>query len=405
MRETHIQPPRIEFLYTDIGRGHPSYLDGIIEALVRRGEIGLVRGETDVFAVSSGLSKLAWRLARGLYHVGSSGGSGARLYNRLRSDADYNRPGVMLRLLGRSIARTYMSRPWPLVVAHPILVAILKGKQQLLYQHGELATPSESLVRGASRVLAPTGETARAFVESGYAPKDVVVTGLCIEPSLVRQAEDAFESRLERLRSIEERTGAFFSSGAEPKSHVRMLTSAIESIVRSGGRAILFAQRGGRFQRAAVTHFERRKLRFSVLDDREPMATRPEVISVVTFASRRELAHRTAQLFPEFDYFVAPAHERSNWALGLGLPMFIVGPQIGSFAPLNREHLISAGVAKPLETINDARDLGTEVNGRHTIDSLVEMAQVGWGRHPVNGFEKIAEFLVAQYATANDGDC
>ncbi len=400
MRDTYIQPPRIEFLYTNIGRGHPSYLDGIIEALVRRGEIGLVRGETDVFAVSSGLSKLAWRLIRGLYHVGSSGGPGGRLYNRLRKDADYNRPGVMLRLLGRSIARTYMSRPWPLVVAHPILAAILKGKQQLIYQHGELVAPSESLVRGASRVLAPTEETARAFVESGYAPEDVVVTGLCIELSLARQAEDAYEGRMERLRRIEERTGAFFSSGAEPKSHVGMLTSAIESIARAGGRAIVFAQRGGRFQRACVTRFERRELSFSVLDDRAPMATKPDVISVVTFASRRELAHRTAQLFPCFDYFVAPAHERCKWALGLGLPMFIIGPEIGSFAPLNRERLISAGVAEPLDTIDDARDLGTQVNGRHTTDPLVDMAQAGWGRLPINGFEKIAELLVEQYAEA-----
>ncbi len=398
MRDTYIQPSRIEFLYTNIGRGHPSYLDGIIEALVRRGEIGLVRGETDVFAASSGLSKLAWRLARRLYHVGSSVGPGGRLYNRLRNDADYNRPGVMLRLLGRSIARAYVSRPWPVVVAHPILVAILKGKQQLIYQHGELVAPSESLVRGASRVLAPTEETARAFVESDYAPEDIIITGLCIEPSLVKQAEDAYEIRLERLRSIEGRTGAFFSSGAEPKSHVEMLTSAIESIVRSGARAIVFAQRGGRFQRACVARFERRELRFSVLDDREPMAPKPDLISIVTFASRRELAHRTAQLFPEFDYFVAPAHERSNWALGLGLPMFIIGPEIGSFAPLNREHLISVGVARPLDTINDARDLGTQVNGRHTTDPLIEMAQAGWGRHPINGFEKIAEFLVKQYA-------
>jgi len=393
-----MQPNRIQFLYTNIGRGHPFYLDGIIEALIRKGQIGLVRGETDVFAISGGITKTAWQLVRLMYRLGSSGGLTGHLYNRLRSDADYNRPGMVQRILSRSVIREFNRRTDPIVVAHPILTAALRGRSEVIYQHGELAAPSESLVHGATKVLVPTEETAGRFVEIGYTPESVLVTGLCIEPPLVRQAGDAFETRLDRLGQTDSRTGAFFSSGAEPTEHVKRLSLAAMSVAHAGGRVIVFVQRHGRLQRDSTEQLDKHGLRYTILNEHDPVVSDSDAVTLITFATRRELAHRTAQLFPEFDFMVAPAHERSNWALGLGLPMFIVGPQIGSYAPHNSCRLLDEKVAVLINTEDHARNLERLVVGSGSAERLSAMARAGWGRHAINGFEVIADYLHDEYA-------
>jgi hypothetical protein len=393
-----MQPKRIQFLYTNIGRGHPFYLDGIIEALIRKGQIGLVRDETDVFAISSGASKAAWQLVRKMYQFGSTGGLMGSLYNRLRSGTDYNHPGLIQRLLSKSVAKKYGKGTDPVVVAHPILVAALNGRADVIYQHGELVAPSESLVRGAAKVMVPTKDTANLFVKSGYAQKDVLVTGLCIETSLVRQAGDAFESRIKRLGQTESRTGAFFSSGAEPPEHVKKLSLAALSVAKAGGSVIVFTQLHGRLQRACVEQFAKHDLHYSIMNDDNPFVQDSSSITLVTYSSRRELTHRTAQLFPAFDFMVAPAHERSNWALGLGLPMFILGPQIGSFAPCNQRLLLDEEVAISIETEDHAKTFERSISGSGTTEKLLSMAQAGWGRYPINGFETVADYLHNEYA-------
>ncbi|MBD3403020.1 hypothetical protein GF420_08995, partial [candidate division GN15 bacterium] len=240
-------PPaiKLELLYTNIGRGHPFYLDGILEALIRSGQIRLIRRETDVFTVSRGLSRRAWQFARWLYRSGSSGGMSGQLYRFFRRGADYNRPGLGLRLMGRDIKRRYALSADPVLVAHPTLVGILAGRENLLYQHGELVAPEESIVNGAATVFVPTEEVALRFVSSGYARERVVVSGLCIEPALVRQAADSYRARGERLVGDGPLTGAWFSSGAEPKQHLAAIIPAARSVLNKGHRAIIFAQVGG----------------------------------------------------------------------------------------------------------------------------------------------------------------
>ena len=116
--------PRITFLYTDIGRGHPFYLDGIVEALVRKGEIGLVHSQTDVFEVSSLVPGLAWRTARWLYRHGSSGGLTGCFYKWLRAGNNQTHLSLFSRLMGRDIRRRFLTGSDPLLVAHPSLVSI-----------------------------------------------------------------------------------------------------------------------------------------------------------------------------------------------------------------------------------------------------------------------------------------
>ncbi|MEA3296920.1 MAG: hypothetical protein U9R56_03565 [candidate division Zixibacteria bacterium] len=394
-----MKPETINFLYTNIGRGHPFYLDGVIEALIRKASIGLVRGESDVLETSRGISYLGWKAVHLAYRWGSLGGRVGRAYSRFRSKSDYNRSVIVRHLLGRSIRIRYMNDKSPLMVAHPILVAALKGKGQLFYQHGENVVPDEAQVEGAMKVFVPTDEAAWRFTEYGYTDNDVVITGLCVEPSLVRQADDAYEMRVARIGGTRPLAGAFYSSGAEPKQHVEKLAIAAVSAVQAGGKVIVFSRMKGALAKTCNRFFLDRGIGFNVLDSRRPFPGEFPPALIVISKSRREESIFTAKLFGRFDYIVAPSHERTNWGLGLGLPMFIVGPETGSFAPLNRELLLVAGVARQIKTRDNAVSFGHDLNVVRSDGSLLAMAEAGWGKQSINGFETIADYLVESYAS------
>lgn len=360
---------------------------------MRRASLKIVKGKTDVFGLSTGLSLLTWKAVRLAYLKGASEGIAGKVYASIRQGADYNRPGLMLRLLGRQIRRGVMGDPDAVIVAHPLLVAILKGKSGLIYQHGELVAPAESVVRGADHVLVPTKQVADAFLQDGYAANQVIVTGLCIEPALVKQATDCYERRLQRLNGQEPLTGAFFSSGAEPRAHIeRLVNSAVHAVV-SGGKAILIAQQGGRFVRAATSAFGRLNLPAVLVTSAEFIPAESPAALIVEYAGRRELDIFTARLFDRFDYLVAPSHERTNWALGLGIPMFAVKPTFGPFSPINQEILFRGGVAESLDLAQSAT-FGVRLKDHRQSGTLRAMAESGWGKHDINGFERAAEFLV-----------
>ena len=389
--------PRLQILYTNIGRGHPFYLDGIIDALVRKGSIRLVRRQSDVFDVSNALPRLLWKTARWLYTHGSSGGLPGILYRLVRSRADYNGSGLMARMMGRDIRRMFLHTDGPLIVAHPTLVGMLRDRPDILYQHGEMVVPREALVGGASIVFVPTDSAAEAFRQSGYSADQVVVSGLCIEPSLVKQAFESFDSRLDRYAGNGPLTGAFFSSGAEPGAHIEKLTAAAHSVLRKGDRALIFARHGGRLVRQARRLFLKHGVAHLEVGSADPIPVDPPPALIVEFTNRREENIFGARLFPLFDYLVAPPHERSNWACGLGLPMFTLEPSIGPFAPMNRDLLREQGVAEVLDTLDDARSLGTRVERLRNDGTLETMCRAGWGKQPISGFETIADYLLQHY--------
>lgn len=374
---------QVEFLYTNIGRGHPFYLDGIIEAIIRSGSISMVRSQSDVFELSSGLSLGLWRLARWLYLRGSSDGIIGSLYARIRRDNNYDPESLSVRLLGRQLRAKYRNSLETKIVAHPLLVSILNEHKRLVYQHGEVVVPSEAIVPGAETVMVPTDQAAQPFLEAGYERSSIFVSGLCIEPTLVSQAETAFHSRIQRFEGDAPLTGAFYSSGAEPKQHVEALVKAAVAAGKAGNRVIVFAQRNGRLELSVTEQFSALEVPLARFDATTPLPTELPAALLVSSASRREESRLTAQLFPYFDYFVAPSHERTNWALGLGLPMFILLPTIGPFAPLNREILLSSGVAE---------DLGL-TGARLERGQLLKMASSGWGNYPIDGFAQIADYI------------
>jgi hypothetical protein len=390
---------RIQFAYVDLGRGHPFYQDGILEALVRRGKIGLVRTEFDVIASSRGLGRLAWQGAGWMYRLGGSSPLIMPLYQRLRSQNDYNHPSMMLRIMGRDLLAAARTHDDPILVAHPTLVGILAGRPDLLYQHGEHAVPPEALVAGASVLFVPTDEAAQPFVQAGYSQTSVIVTGLCVEPALVKQSADAFAQRMARIEGREPLTGVFFSSGAEPRLHVEKIAVAARSVAYEGGRGIVFARRDGRLARSVRRGFQKSGLDLLTVDASTLMPTELPPGTLVEYESRRELDLLTARFFPQFDFVVAPSHERTNWGLGLGLPMFVTAPAIGTFAPLNEALLLRCGVARRLSDYNAAHALGGQVTGRlRRAGTLAAMAQAGWGKLPIGGFGEIADYLNRTYA-------
>lgn len=382
---------KLTFLYTNIGRGHPFYLDGITEALIRKGQIKLVRNEVDVFELSSGLSKLSWKLVRFLYKKGSQEGIVSRIYKKLRHNNNYNGGSLLQNILGSKIVKKFEGSNDPVLVAHPLLASMLQGRVELFYQHGEAITPDESIVSGVDRVFVPTKDAAQPFLNDGYNSEQVIVTGLCIEPALVRQAVDCYEMRIKRICGQEPLCGAFFSSGAEPKGHLRQIIDSARSALSDGQRVIIFARGNGNLASMVVDAFEEMKHPLSIIDSKELIPRDMPPASLVIFSSRREENSLTAKLFSEFDYLVSPAHERTNWALGLGLPMFILTPNIGPFAPLNAQLMLEKGVAYTLSS-NELRRFGKFVTNLRKNGELPHMANLGWGQK-IDGFDFIADYL------------
>jgi hypothetical protein len=379
---------KIDFLYTNIGRGHPHYLDGIVEELVPD-RVGTV---TDVFEVPCARTRLAWRTVRFAYLAGAKGGLLSWTYNRLRSNTDYNRSGLPIRLLKSGLAGIF-SKQRPLVVAHPLLIALLEDKPGLVYQHGEVVAPRESLVEGRHRIVVPLAQTADTFADAGFPIEQIFVSGLCIEPSIALLAERAFDERCMRLSGQAQLCGAFFSSGAEPRAHVVAAASAALSVSKRGGRAIVFARRAGRFERQLRASHRSEGMDYVAVAscDDLPQGNRGTVLCLYT--EREGLNALTAAQFTQFDYFVAPPHERTGWALGLGLPMFVLDPPLGSFAPLNREVLIDAGVAKPLGNRAETREFADTLEAHRKSGELRQMCEAGWRRYDIRGFANIAAML------------
>ena len=369
----------IKFLYTNIGRGHAFYLDGIVELLKKNGRVKFECH--NVFEISKDPALLAWRLARWLYKVGSTDSIIGKWYNSIRDKSEYNKNGLALRLMGQDVRKWFLTDDTPLVVDHPVLVGILRGKKNLIYQHGEIAVPPQAVVSSADYVFVPLESSAAPFINAGYHKSQIIATGMCIEPDLIKQSETAYLKRLNRFKSNEPLTGAFFSSGAEPTTHVEKLILAVKSVVQSGGKAIVFAQRNGKVESALAEFVQAGSMQ----------------IVFNSFNSREQLNGLTAKFFDQFDYLVAPSHERTNWALGLGLPIFILEPTIGPFAPLNKAALHQAGVAESICSISEARGFAARLADLRKFGNLTKMAESGWKKHPINGFHFIAEFLINKY--------
>lgn len=388
----------ISFLYTNIGRGHPFYLDGLIEAMRKQSGANLSVISRDIFDMSHGLSLTAWRAARWLYQRGAAKGLVGKFYTSLRRETDFNQPSRALQLLGRDVKTELANCPGPLVVAHPLLVGILAGREGLIYQHGELVVPPSALVRGASFVAVPTTEAAEPFLAAGYDKAQMLITGLGIEPQLVAQAEDDYQNRIARLETTRPLTGLFLSSGAEPQQHVAAIVSSVASAIASGGQAVVLCRQGGRLERAMRAAGGRRGPLLSEYDHEAGAMIRQPSCRLAVCNDRTQENQLAAAILSEADYLVAPPHERTNWAVGLGLPMFALKPVIGPFAPLNLKLLLESSTTLVLNDRHDLALFGARLAACHQSGQLIGMARNGWGRYNISGFETLAGQLVDRFS-------
>lgn len=383
-----IADARLVFIDTEIGRGHPGYLDGTMAQVAAIGpELPLYR--TDVFGASRGLARVGWRGIRWLYRAGGRGGMVTALYNRLRESSSGDSDiGPALVVLGRDIRRLASRAKGIVVVSHPLLARMLAPLASVVYQHGELAAPSEAIVRGCRKILVPWAETATRFKQAGVPAETLAVTGQCIEPELVGLAEMSLRARIERLNGGGPLTAAFFTSGAYPPIHLRRLILAVRSVVDAGHRAVVFCGSSLPAAKHIISRLRRQGTASAIGIDSSSR------VNMVVSRTRDEENRTTAEVFPRFDLFVAPAHERTNWAVGLGLPLFILCPHIGSYAPLNAA--IATGRQAAVELGDDwsAKGMGDLIADLRRSGRLAVMAANGFGRTAIDGFDTTARLLV-----------
>jgi len=388
---------KLNILYTDIGRGHPFYLDGIISELRRSAPSRIILNIQNVFGISSGLSLRIWQSANILYRIGSQGGLAGFFYKAFRQRRKASSRGFGEYFMGRHIRRYIEKHPYPTLVAHPILVPLISDLVPAYYQHGEIAVPREALVDGCKAIFVPLEESYKGMKKSIDERTRVLTSGLCIERDLMEKAEQYFADRIRRIKGEAELTGGFFSSGAEPRAHVEKIIYGLRSLADSHHRALVFCKAGGRLEE----RLRRMDTRiFSA--DKFPEDIRGAIdrcrIVALQYDSREEEEALTARIFGHFDFFVAPSHERTNWAVGLGIPMFILHPIIGTFSPLNRKFLLEKGVAFELTEDREANELGHMVSKLQHNGSLEAAARRGYGSYKLNGFETIAQFLIEELA-------
>lgn len=368
---------KIDFLTTDIGRGHRFYLEGLLREVRRLAP----EVETEFFLapeLSHGISRFFWRMALALYRSGSRPGLVGACYNRFRRSQSPGGSSIAHSALGRDLRRWLQTRrnlAAAVVVDHSLLVELLihqTNRPRVVYMHGELVAPEESLTC-ADLTLVPTDEVHRRFIESGCQKERLALTGLCVESALVPLADSA---RLVRLRRISEGaalTGAFFTSGAEPANHCDQILRAVLSMQKTSLRSLVFARHGGRLERLVRpytgNHIELLVCK-TILDEEELLASR----------------------FKELDYFVAPSHERTNWAFGLALPFFMLSPVFGSFAPLNRELALKSANAVALRSGRESIDFAAALQEARISGRLAEMNERT--TEAIGGFTRSAELMI-----------
>jgi len=382
---------KIIALYTNIGRGHPNYLDSLLVVLQKSYQN--IESRT-VFEESKGLSLLFWKLVARFYILGGRGGTSTKLYNWLRHrQTETSTDSLLIKILGRDLIGAYKNFKGICLVEHPVVARILGRVCRTWYVHGEIAAPPECAIKGIEKIFVPLEETKDKLVSCGADPKTIVVTGLLIEPRLVEIAEKSFQARLKRIESKAPLTVGFFTSGAYPKEHMKKILVAAKSVIEHKMRAIIFA--GTNPKKFEWFEKEMKKWGFEVVEDTDNSVKEEQNgdVCLVIRKTRQADTQRAVELLPTIDVFVAASHERTNWAVGLGIPMFVLFPLIGTFASLNFEFAQRQKVAYPLDSSEKAKNLGKIISELRENGQLPQMAQNGFGLHKIDGASEAASHL------------
>ncbi len=375
--------PTVVCLGTDIGRGHPNYLDSIYSVLAKNYSDKLSVEYWTVFEKSRGFSALAWRSVRYLYVLGGKGGLATHAYNLIRSQQnDIPKETIAMRILGRDLKKMFTDSKSICLIAHPFVARMLVHVCRVFYMHGEIAGPGECAVSGVEKIYVPLAETKNRLISAGADGASIVVTGLIIEPDFVEGAEEIYQSRIMRLQSSISLTIGFFTSGAYPRVHLEKIVAGVNSVIKHNMKAVIFCGVNQKVCHWLCTKIKGR----SVVDEGEDESRTDDWdVRLVIQKDRQAETRRAADYLPEIDAFVAASHERTNWAVGLGIPFFVLFPLIGTFAPLNLDFAEKQGVAYPLKSQHEASVLGTLIKRLRGNGRLLRMAQNGFGVYRIDG--------------------
>lgn len=325
-------------LYTDIGRGHPNYLDSTLRAIKSQlGELPDNFEITSVFEISKGVPLFGWRTIRRIYRTGAQGGIASFFYNRARRRPASSGSAGKFKTLGKSLRKTFDGFTGILIVAHPLLVQLLAGTCRIFYIHGEVAAPIEFDISSAEKIFVPLQKTADILAE-GKVPKDrIEITGLMLEPELAENADDIRAQRLKRIVDGVKPTAGFYISGAYPKAHLWQIIEGAEHFLKNDlGRAIIST--GSR--QKMLSKFRTALSRYSPTTSAGDFDNGLSSLLLLHDKDREKLTLQELAQLPKIDLAVMAAHERVNWTIGLGLPSILLHPNIGSFAPLNFEYAL-----------------------------------------------------------------
>lgn len=379
----------ILFLYTEIGRGHPSYLDGITRH-IKANHPYVNFSITNVFDLSHGVSLLVWKLVRFLYHFGAQGGIVTRLYTKLRDILGSNpQDGLLVKLLGRDVRSALTGYMGLVVVAHPLLAHILGPQNRVIYQHGEFAVPEEAIPKNCWKILVPDKSAAEVFRKAGISEDVVVITGQCVDDNIVPVVEGAFGERIKRFKGESPLTAGLFTSGALPGPHIEILLRSARSLAKSNYRIFLFTALSQSYFNRAKSYLRESHIEYSTYPDTS------QLVCLVHCKSREEEDNVAADLFSSFDFFLAPAHERIHWSLGLGLPQMMCCPHIGTFSPHNAARVLQQGTGIEIQNDKESDTLADTIKDLVTTGRLMDMAQNGFGPDSINGFRSCAELIIA----------
>jgi hypothetical protein len=333
-------------VYTNIGRGHPNYLDSTLRAIEHKLEklprnIKII----SVFDVSKGISLFGWKTVRRIYRSGAQGGLASFLYNKARGPrSDGGQKNKTIKVLGKSLRKNFEGYNGIVMVAHPILTQILGQVCRVYYIHGEVASPLEFDIFRSEKIFVPLQETAESFISMGIPEDRIIVTGLMLEPELAAKSDLIKAERLNRLEAGKRATIGFFNSGAYPKPHVWQIIECAEHMLKKnlGNIIISCGTEERQFQR-----FKSAISQYKPTTSIEAFADGASPVLLLRNNERQKLTLQEIELLPKIDLAVMAAHERTNWTLALDLPTIFLKPNIGNFAPMNYEYASEHGTAFP----------------------------------------------------------
>ncbi len=389
---------KLNILYTNIGRGHPFYLDGICEEIQRNHSDKIDINITNVFDLSSGLSLSLWKLIRFMYHRGSQGGVIGIIYSVIRKNKKTDSYGFIEKILARGIRTFIKKNKYPTLVAHPMLIPMISDLTDVYYQHGEVSVPDMVVANDTKNIFVPSVEAKDLFCQKGIDENNITVTGLCIEDKLKENAAIMYERRIAHLNSNNDFVGAFFSSGAEPIGHVKKIIKMLISLEKNGQKAILFMKSGGKIEKIIKDTIKPVKYATETVGINVQAYFKDHNIMMIVHNGWDEENKFVDTLFEYFDYLVSPSHERTNWALGLGIPMFVLHPLIGPFSPINKDILIDNDVAKEILDDKMADNFGEYLKKLSTDGDLIRMAKNGFEKYSLDGFGQICKTIERQLA-------